>query len=90
MKTYFDMCDNETLFPETTIRRYFKKAPLNVKDLRKFFSQEWDRRNGNYFAKRKLMGHSVKGVDAKHYAYLDNDDLKKIYDEVMGDLRFFI
>ncbi|MEM2508708.1 MAG: site-specific integrase, partial [Candidatus Thermoplasmatota archaeon] len=80
--------DIEKLFPQDVIHKDFRFAPLKVKDLRKFFSQEWDRRNGNYFAKRILMGHSLKkDIDASHYTYLDEDDLKAVYDKVMGDLK---
>jgi len=60
-----------------------KETPLRVKDLRKFFSQEWERLNGSYAAKELLMGHSLKGrVDLKHYAYLSVKDLKEIYNKV--------
>jgi len=67
-----------------------KETPLRVKDLRKFFSQEWERLNGSYTAKELLMGHSLKGkVDLRHYAYLDEDDLKKIYDKVGLEIGMF-
>jgi len=77
-------CGNiEVLFGEKHIRRAFSNAPIQVKDLRKFFSQEWERRNGSYAAKEILLGHSLKGsVDLQHYAYIDEEDLKKIYDKV--------
>jgi hypothetical protein len=33
------------------------------------------------------MGHSLKGdVDLMHYNYQSPEDLKKIYDKVMGNL----
>jgi len=36
------------------------------------------------------MGHSLKGkVDLRHYAYLDEDDLKKIYDKVGLEIGMF-
>jgi len=73
--------------PFLDISKHFRGSKIRIMDLRKFFSQEWDRRNGNYFAKRILMGHSLRDVDAGHYAFMDEGDLKKIYDEVMADLR---
>ena len=36
--------------------RKFKDALIQVKDLRKFFSQEWDRRGGPTSIKKILMG----------------------------------
>jgi integrase/recombinase XerD len=63
----------------------FKGAPIRVKDLRKFFSQEWDRRGGPTSIKKILMGHSMRGdVDLMHYNCQSEEDLKKIYDKVMG------
>jgi len=57
---------------------------LKVKHLRKFFSQEWDRRGGPTSIKKILMGHSLKGdVDLQHYNAQSEDDLKHIYDKVM-------
>jgi len=59
-----------------------------VKDLRKFFSQEWDRRGGPTSIKKILMGHSLKGdVDLRHYNYQSEEDLKRIYDKVMADVE---
>ena len=56
-----------------------------MKDLRKAFSQEWDRRGGPTSIKKILMGHSLKGdVDLSHYNAQPEEDLKKIYDKVMG------
>jgi integrase/recombinase XerD len=59
--------------------------PLQVKDLRKFFSQEWDRRGGPTSIKKILMGHSLRNdVDLMHYNAQSPDDLKQIYDKVMN------
>lgn len=79
------------MFGQTHIQRLFRNAPISVKDLRKFFSQEWERLNGSYAVKEILMGHSLKrSVDLQHYTYLDADDLKKIYDRVFGEYVIMI
>ncbi len=73
------------LFSKRQCERVFERSPLLVKDLRKFFSQEWDRSGGPTSIKKILMGHSLKGdVDLRHYNYQSEDDLKRIYDKVMG------
>ncbi len=75
------------LFSQTHIERLFRfgKASIQVKDLRKYFSQEWDRRGGPTSIKKILMGHSLRGdVDLMHYNCQSEEDLKKIYDKVMG------
>ena len=73
-------------FSKTHIKTIFKTAPIYVRDLRKFFSQEWDRRGGSTSIKKILMGHSLKGdVDLMHYNYQSEEDLKKIYDRVMQE-----
>ncbi|MCK4901927.1 MAG: site-specific integrase [Thermoplasmatales archaeon] len=84
--TYFKSDVNlKVLFSQSHITRLFRNAPLQVKDLRKFFSQEWGRRGGPTSIKKILMGHSLKGdVDLMHYNYQSEEDLKKIYDKVMG------
>ncbi len=72
------------LFSKIHLERLFRKAPIKVKDLRKAFSQEWTRRNGNTSVKKLLMGHSLKGdVDLMHYNCQSEEDLKKIYDKIM-------
>ena len=82
---YFDSNEYlKVLFSQSHITRLFKDAPIQVKDLRKYFSQEWDRRGGPTSIKKILMGHSLKGdVDLMHYNYQSEDDLKQIYDKVM-------
>jgi len=84
--TYFDNdVSLKVLFSSSHISRLFRKSPVKVKDLRKFFSQEWDRRGGPTSIKKILMGHSLKGdVDLMHYNAQSQEDLKKIYDKVMG------
>jgi integrase/recombinase XerD len=71
------------IFGQSHIERQFRKAPIKVMHLRKFFSQEWDRRGGPTSIKKILMGYSLKGdVDLMHYNYQSEEDLKKIYDKV--------
>jgi len=71
------------LFSKAHIERAFRQSPIKVKDLRKFFSQEWDRQGGPTTIKKILMGHSLRGdVDLMHYNYQSEEDLKKIYDKV--------
>ncbi len=78
------------LFSQTHVERLFRngKASIQVKDLRKYFSQIWDRNGGATSIKKILMGHSLKGdVDLMHYNAQSPEDLKKIYDKVMGHAR---
>ena len=44
------------LFGGIHISRLFRDSDIKVKDLRKAFSQEWDRRNGSFAVKERLMG----------------------------------
>ena len=75
----------DRLFSQTHMTRLFKKAPIKTKELRKFFSQDWDRRGGPTSIKKILMGHSLKGdVDLQHYNFQSEADLKQIYDKVMN------
>jgi integrase/recombinase XerD len=89
---YFEYYHNNNslkcLFSQTYIERLFRNCnvPIHVKDLRKFFSQEWDRRGGPTSIKKLLMGHSLKGdVDLMYYNCQSEEDLKKIYDRVMNN-----
>jgi len=85
---YFYSCQKKLicLFNKSHISRIFRNASIHVKDFRKFFSQEWDRNGGPTSIKKILMGHSLKGdVDLMHYNSQSEDDLKKIYDKVMGE-----
>ena len=76
------------LFSERVCQNIFENAPMRVKDLRKFFSQEWDRRGGPTSIKKILMGHSLKGdVDLMHYNYQSPEDLMEIYNKIMGGLK---
>ncbi|MFE3845464.1 tyrosine-type recombinase/integrase [Thermoplasmatota archaeon] len=77
-KTYYRLSH---LFGQSHIEREFHKSPIRVKDLRKFFSQEWDRKGGPTSIKGMLMGHSGD-VDSVHYNAQSEEDLKKIYDKV--------
>jgi len=71
------------LFFKRQCEKVFQNTPIHVKDLRKFFSQEWDRRGGPTSIKKMLMGHSLRGdVDLMHYNYQSEEDLKKIYDNI--------
>ena len=75
------------LFSQSHIERLFrdKNVLIRVKDFRKYFSQEWDRRGGPTSIKKILMGHSMRGdVDLMHYNCQSEEDLKKIYDKIMG------
>ena len=89
LKNYFDIFNDKTcyrlsyLFGQRHIEKEFYKSPIQVKDLRKFFSQEWDRRGGPTSIKKLLMGHRGD-VDLKHYNAQSEEDLKKIYDKVMN------
>jgi len=59
--------------------------------MRKFFAQEWDRRNGNTTVKKLLMGHSIReDINVLHYSHHTENELKEIYDEVFGNLRFAV
>ena len=82
---YFDHFESYDLlqapFGKFHIQRQFRDAPIRVKDLRKFFSQEWDRKGGPTSIKKLLMGHSGD-VDLCHYNAQNEDDLKLIYDKV--------
>ncbi|MCJ7570443.1 MAG: site-specific integrase [Candidatus Thermoplasmatota archaeon] len=74
----------KSLFSASHISRLFRKAPIKVKDLRKYFSQTWTKRGGDFAVKEILMGHSIKGnIDLSHYLYLDEEELKKIYDKTI-------
>jgi len=85
LKDYFDYFNNgsnlKELFSPSHIHRMFASSKLKVKDLRKFFSQGWERNCGPTGAKKLLMGHSGD-VDLNHYNAQSNEDLKKIYDNV--------
>jgi len=89
--TYFNNDSTlKCLFNKYHVERMFHDAPIKVKDLRKFFSQEWDRRGGPTSIKKILMGHSLRNdVDLMHYNAQSEEDLKKIYDGVMtSELQF--
>jgi integrase/recombinase XerD len=74
----------KVLFCQSHLTRVFKESSVKIKDFRKFFSQEWDRRGGPTSIKKILMGHSLRGdVDLSHYNCQSEEDLKKIYDKVM-------
>ena len=81
----------KTLFCQSHLTRIFRDSPIKIKDFRKYFSQEWDRRGGPTSIKKILMGHSTRSdVDLSHYNCQSEEDLKKIYDKVMGnDLPLF-
>jgi len=84
LEYYHNESDLKYLFGEKHLHKIFKNAPIRVKHLRKYFSQEWDRRGGPTSIKKILMGHSLKGdVDLQHYNAQSEEDLKRIYDKVM-------
>ncbi len=73
------------LFSQSHLTRIFSKSQVKIKDLRKFFSQEWDRRGGPTSIKKIIMGHSMRGdVDLSHYNFQSEDELHAIYDKIMG------
>jgi integrase/recombinase XerD len=81
LSTYFEQDNCNRLYPKRYCQHVFKYAPLHVKHLRKFFSQEWDRRGGPTSIKKLLMGHR-SDVDLKHYNSQNEQDLRDIYDSV--------
>ena len=85
LERYINQNKNRRVFNESAFSRAFRNAPIRIKEMRKYFSQEWTRRNGNYSVKEILMGHSQNGsVDAMHYLALSEEDLKQIYNKVMN------
>ena len=52
----------KVLFSQSHITRLFRDAPIQVKDLRKYFSQEWDRRGGPTSIKKILIRDIVSRV----------------------------
>jgi len=87
---YIEYFEKETtfkqLFSQTHITHLFRDCSLKVKDLRKYFSQEWDRRGGPTSIKKIIMGHSLRGdTDLMHYNCQSEEDLKQIYDKVFGN-----
>ena len=72
------------LFPKGQCIQALKQAPIRVKDLRKYFSQSWDRSCGPTSVKKLLMGHSLRGdIDLSHYNNQSPEELRGIYDKVM-------
>jgi len=56
------------LWNQSHIERMFRDAPMRVKELRKYFSQMWDRNGGQTSIKKILMGNSTRNdVDLQHY-----------------------
>jgi integrase/recombinase XerD len=89
LKEYFStingLSQSTILFSERACQNTFENTIIRVKDLRKYFSQCWDRRGGPTSIKKILMGHSIKGdVDLQHYNYQSEEDLKAVYDKVMN------
>jgi integrase/recombinase XerD len=65
----------------------FRDALIHVKDLRKALSQLWDKRQGQTRVKKLLMSHSTRSdVDLMHYNGQSIEDLKQMYDEILGRL----
>jgi integrase/recombinase XerD len=84
LQCYRNSSELTRLFSKSHIEKQFKNAPIKVKQLRKYFSQEWDRRGGPTSIKKILMGHSLKGdIDLMHYNVQSHHDLKKIYEKIM-------
>lgn len=73
------------LFEESGIRRGFRKSPIQVKQLRKIFSQQFTIKGGDYALKELLLGHShKKNVDLSHYCSIPPNELRELYDRVMN------
>jgi integrase/recombinase XerD len=90
LSEYLDYFNNgnglEVLFGHSHLSPIFKDSPVKIKDFRKYFSQEWDRRGGPTSIKKILMGHSLRNdVDLMHYNAQSEEDLKAIYDRVMNN-----
>lgn len=75
-KTYLDKIFREDL-----------NAELRLKDMRKFFIQEWKRRRGDSMVLQLIVGH--KGlVTTQNYLKLEIDKLKQEYDKVFSNITF--
>lgn len=90
LRDYLEFYNNGSgltrLFGTNHMVDIFYNSPIKVKDFRKLFSQEWDRRGGPTSIKKILMGHSLRGdVDLMHYNAQSPEDLKSIYDKVMNN-----
>ncbi|MBE3093640.1 MAG: tyrosine-type recombinase/integrase [Actinobacteria bacterium] len=84
LEKYIKQNKNRKLFNESTLTRAFNGANIRMKDLRKYFSQNWIRKEGNQLIKEILLGHSLKGnVDAMHYCSLTDEELYIAYRKVM-------
>jgi len=82
---FYKQSNLDILYSQSHITRLFRGAPIQVKDLRKYFSQTWDRQSGPTGIKKQLMGHSLRSdVDCQHYNCQSEEDLKKIYDKIMS------
>jgi integrase/recombinase XerD len=81
LKFFNNGCILTHLFGKQHVENAFHHAPIQVKDLRKFFSQQWDRKGGPTSIKKMLMGHSGD-VDSLHYNCQSIEDMKRIYDKV--------
>nr|WP_240912518.1 tyrosine-type recombinase/integrase [Thermococcus sp. LS2] len=98
LQHYIDTYNPPLADPIATVpqlqRPFRKKSPLRnqklrPKHMRKFFAQEWDRRNGNATIKKMLMGHSIRyDINALHYSHHTIEEIQEIYDKVFGNLRF--
>ena len=84
LKIYSNNNRIKHLFSKRQCERMFSKTPLQVKDLRNFFSQEWGRHSGPTSIKKLLMGHRGD-VDLRHYNAQNVEDLKIIYDKIMAE-----
>jgi integrase len=73
------------LFGEYKISRAFKGSPIRVKQLRKYFIQEWHRRRGSYPMGELLLGHSTKdNISLQHYLRFSEEEIRSEYDRIMG------
>jgi len=82
LRFYNNGCGLTYFFGKKHIQHTFNSAPIQVKDLRKYFSQQWDHNGGPTSIKNMLMGHS-DDVDRLHYNHQNINDLKQIYNKIM-------
>ncbi|KXA94756.1 hypothetical protein AKJ36_02295 [candidate division MSBL1 archaeon SCGC-AAA259I07] len=58
-----------------------EKPDLKLKHCRKFFSQEWGKKNGSTGIKEMLLGH-FESLDLRNYNGQTEEHLRKVYDNV--------
>jgi len=82
LQEYIEKNTKKCLFSQNLTGKLFRHAPIQVRDLRRYFSRTWDLNNGNWSIKERILGHSLQSVDMKHYSFIQNSELKIIYDRI--------